>query len=140
MNSTEIKYSVLIIDDETININALSYALKPKYTVHAVTKGEEAVAAALNTRPDIILLDIIMPRTDGYTVLAELKSNPETRYIPVIFLTSMNDPESENRGLKLGAVDYIFKPFSQGLLLQRIELHLKLIAQMKELNELRGNI
>lgn len=138
MNNQEEKCSVLIVDDEVININALTHSLKPKYTVHAVISGEDAVAAAEKYAPDIILLDIVMPGMDGYEVLTELKSRESTKYIPVIFLTSKNDPESENRGLRLGAVDYIFKPFSQGLLLKRIELHLLLVAQIKELNELRG--
>ena len=133
------KYSVLIVDDELINIKALSQTLKPEYTVYAVINGHEALEAAEKHQPDIILLDIVMPDTDGYEILAALKSSGLTKHIPVIFLTSKTDPADEHRGLDLGAIDYILKPFSRGLLLKRLEQHLLLEALKQELKELKGD-
>ena len=120
------KPCVLIVDDETANIRLLSHTLKPTYTVISAVNGKDAITAAEKFLPDIILLDIVMPGMDGYEVITALKSSEKTKHIPVIFLTSKNDPESETEGLNYGAVDYIFKPFSQSLLLKRVEIHLLL--------------
>ena len=132
------KPKVLIVDDETTNIKLLSYTLEPSYDVCVALNGEDALEAAREHLPDIILLDIIMPGMDGFEVLANLKSNELTKDIPVIFLTSQNDPESETKGLNLGAVDYIFKPFSQSLLLKRVEIHL-LLTKVKNTGTDDGN-
>jgi len=122
----ENKPSILIVDDESANIKLLSHTLSPIYNVYAATNGKDALGVAEKHQPDIILLDIIMPDMDGYEVITALKKSERTNHIPVIFLTSKNDPESEARGLDLGAADYIFKPFSQSLLLKRVEIHLLL--------------
>ena len=131
--------SILVVDDEIENIWALSHTLKPKYTVYSAANGHDAIDAAEKHQPDIILLDIIMSGMDGYDVIKALKSSEKTKNIPVIFLTSKNDPESETKGLSYGAVDYIFKPFSRSLLLKRVEIHLLLDMQKRKANESDNN-
>ena len=127
------KSSILVVDDEEMCITGLTQILSPKYTVHVSMSGQDAVEAAKKFLPDIILLDIVMPEMDGYAVIAALKKSKKTRDIPVIFLTAMTSAEDEIKGLDFGAVDYIFKPFSRDLLLRRVELHLLLEAQKREL-------
>jgi len=127
------KRSVLVVDDEKTNIAALTHILTPEYTVYVSLNGQGAIEAASKFSPDIVLLDILMPGMDGYAVITALKSAEKTQNIPVIFLTAMTAPENEIKGLNLGAVDYIFKPFSRDLLLKRIELHLLLAMQKQEL-------
>jgi putative two-component system response regulator len=90
--------------------------------------------------PNFIMLDIEMPEMDGYTVIRQLKKNPQTASIPVIFLTARNDSNSELEGLSLGAVDYISKPFSPPLLLKRIELHSLIESQKRELQDYNDNL
>jgi len=102
------------------------HMLDSKYTVYASTDGADAIIAAEKLKPDIILLDLVMPEMDGYQVLSKLKSSRKTKDIPVIFITSKTDAESEVKGLGAGAIDYILKPFKKELLLQRLELHLQL--------------
>ncbi|MCL2004156.1 MAG: response regulator [Oscillospiraceae bacterium] len=120
------KHRILVVDDENSNIMALSHILSPEYTVYAAKSGAGALSAAEKYQPDLILLDIIMPDLDGFEVLAALKSSDKTKDIPVVFLTSMIDPQDATKGLSLGAVDYIIKPFSRGRLLKRVEMHLHL--------------
>ncbi|MCL2718379.1 MAG: response regulator [Lachnospiraceae bacterium] len=123
------KSRILVVDDENTNLVMLKHILSPEYHVYASTNGEDAIEAAAELLPDIILLDIVMPGLDGYDVISKLKIIEGTKNIPVIFLTGMTTPEDEIKGLNYGAVDYIFKPFSRDLLLKRIEIHLLLEAQ-----------
>ena len=118
------KGRVLIVDDEDMNISMLKLILSPEYAVYASTDGKDALEAATEILPDIILLDIVMPEMDGYAVIAELKKSEKTKDIPVIFLTGMTDSENEKKGLSLGAVDYILKPFTRDLILERVKYHL----------------
>ncbi|MCL2028800.1 MAG: response regulator [Deltaproteobacteria bacterium] len=118
--------NVLVVDDESSNIIALSKTLSPEYTVRAAINGRDAIKTAEKYLPDLILLDVVMPEMDGYAVIAELKNSDKTKDIPVIFLTAMTSPENEAKGMKLGAADYIYKPFSPELLLKRVETHLSL--------------
>ena len=122
----ERKNSVLIVDDEPANIRVLTSILSADYTLYAVTNGADAIEAAHKHSPDIILLDVVMPDMDGYSVISALKGSEKTKNIPVIFLTAKADPENESRGLELGAEDYVFKPFSRSLLLKRLKMHLLL--------------
>ena len=119
------KGSVLIVDDESSNIIALTKTLSPKYTIRAAINGRDAIKTAEKHLPDLILLDVVMPEMDGYAVIAELKNSDTTKDIPVIFLTAMTNPESKAKGFKLGAADYIDKPFSQELLLKCVETHFR---------------
>jgi len=105
--------SVLIVDDENMNMFALTHMLRPEYTVYAAKNGQSAIRIAKKQLPDVILLDILMPEMDGYEVLSQLKSDEETRNIPVIFVTGLISPEDEKKGLEMGAADYISKPFEE---------------------------
>jgi adenylate cyclase len=131
-------FTVLIVDDTPTNISVISAALKDQFRTKVATNGEKALAI-MNTddRPDLILLDIVMPGVDGYEVCRRLKSNPVTRHIPVIFLTSKTEVEDEQTGFALGAVDYIHKPFSAPVVLARVTAHLTLQAALKEAHDAR---
>jgi len=120
---------VLIVDDTPGNIKLIHGLLRDLYRVMVANDGETALRlASSGAKPDIILLDIMMPGLDGREVCRRLKANPETRRIPVIFLTAMTEVEDEEEGLRLGAVDYITKPISPPILLARVDTHLKLKA------------
>jgi len=104
--------------------------LMGSYRVKLANGGERALKlAALEPQPDLILLDIMMPGMDGYEVCQRLKTNPQTRHIPVVFLTAKAEAEDEKKGLELGAVDYITKPISPAIVLARVKIHLALKAQ-----------
>ncbi|MDG4562660.1 MAG: two-component system response regulator [Candidatus Competibacter sp.] len=121
------RQTILVVDDTPDNIALLSTLLKDRYKVRAANNGERALAiAAGQPRPDLILLDIMMPGMDGYEVCERLKIDPHTADIPVIFLTAKVQVEDEEFGLHLGAVDYITKPISPPIVLARVETHLTL--------------
>lgn len=119
--------TVLVVDDTPDNLAVLGGLLMPHYNVRVANSGAWALSSA-NTepRPDIILLDIMMPEMDGYEVLRQLKANPLTSGIPVIFITAMDTPEDEAGGLALGAMDYITKPISPAIVLARVRAQLDL--------------
>ena len=119
--------SILIVDDTPINLGVISGALKDSYKTKVATNGEKALAIASgDDKPDLILLDVMMPVMDGYEVCRRLKANPDTRDIPVIFLTGQTGTEDETRGFEVGAVDYIHKPFSEAVVKARVRTHLML--------------
>ena len=121
------KQTVLVVDDVPQNITLLGELLQPHYAVRAANSGERALQVAQSApQPDIILLDVMMPGMDGYEVLRRLRAEKETRDIPVIFVTAMDSTESEERGLELGAVDYITKPIQPAIVLARVRAHLEL--------------
>jgi len=127
MNDQIEKRTVLVVDDTPANIQILMETLKGDYRIIAAVNGQRALQlAAATPSPDIILLDVMMPEMDGYEVCANLKADERTRDIPIIFITAMNDAQDEARGLELGAVDYITKPFSQAVVLARVRSHLEL--------------
>ncbi len=118
--------TILIVDDEPANLSLLTHLLRPVYQVRAANSGENALrAAASDPRPDLILLDVMMPGMDGYTVLERLRQKPATDDIPVIFVTALTDLDDEERGLALGAADYIFKPIKPALVLARVRTQLE---------------
>ena len=131
---------VFLVDDNIINLNTGKNVLQHKYTVVTMPSGEKLLQMLRKTRPDLILLDVEMPGLSGYDIIREIKANPEISGIPVIFLTAKSDPDNELLGLSLGALDYIAKPFSPPLLLKRIELHLLLESQKKELKDFNENL
>jgi CheY-like chemotaxis protein len=103
---------ILVVDDVPTNIGILRAALTPTYDFLSASNGLNALELAVSHRPDLILLDIMMPEMDGYEVCMQLKRAVETLNIPVIFLTGRNSAEDEQKGLELGAVDYITKPIN----------------------------
>ncbi len=118
---------ILIVDDVHENLHALMNVLRDDYAILAATSGEKALELARRSpQPDLILLDIRMPGMDGYSVLAELKIDPATAEIPVIFVTALSEAADEARGLKLGVADYIVKPVNPELLHSRIRTQLEL--------------
>lgn len=124
------KTTILVVDDTPDNIDVLSGVLRPFYKVRAALNGERALKIACGEmKPDMILLDIMMPGMDGYEVCRKLKANPATAKIPIIFITAKNQEEDEQKGLELGAVDYITKPISPPIVLSRIKTHLALYDQ-----------
>ena len=123
------KYSILVIDDEPNNIVALTEILKSEYSIYAVIDSSRAVDAAEQDMPDIILLDILMPVMDGYEVIAALKNSKKTQDIPVIFTTALDSNEAEEKGLALGAADYISKPFHSAIVKLRVKNQIKIIER-----------
>ncbi|MDP1610593.1 MAG: two-component system response regulator [Sulfuritalea sp.] len=118
--------TILIVDDEPTNLFLLTGMLRPDYLVRAANSGESALrAAASEPRPDLILLDVMMPGIDGYTVLARLRESPATREIPVVFLTALAGVDDEEHGLHLGAADYITKPIKPAVVLARVRTQLQ---------------
>jgi len=121
------RQTILAVDDDPGNLGILRRLLHPHYNVLAAPSGERALAiAAGEPKPDLILLDVMMPGMDGYEVLARLRENPATRDIPVIFVTGLDSIEDEEKGLALGAVDYIAKPYRPPIMLARVQIHLEL--------------
>jgi putative two-component system response regulator len=104
--------AVLIVDDAAENIHTLTEILREDYAILAATSGAKALETAARSRPDLVLLDVMLPGEDGYAVCRRLKQNRELRGIPVIFVTSLSDPEDEAKGFAAGGVDYIVKPVS----------------------------
>ncbi|WP_372239857.1 two-component system response regulator [Pseudomonas sp. A-1] len=123
------KPTILVVDDNPNNLVLISNLLKQEYRVKVANNGEAAlrIAGAVE-QPDLVLLDIMMPEMDGYEVCRKLKAEPRLRDIPVIFLTARTAIDDEERGLELGAVDYITKPISPPVMLARLRTHLKLKA------------
>jgi serine phosphatase RsbU (regulator of sigma subunit)/CheY-like chemotaxis protein len=121
------KKTVLLVDDAPSNIQVATSILKDSYKVRVATDGEKALELVkVAPSPDLILLDVMMPGIDGYEVCTRLKAVPETRDIPVIFLTGQTETEDETRGFEVGAVDYIHKPFSPAVVKARVQTHLAL--------------
>jgi putative two-component system response regulator len=128
---------VLIVDDTPENIYILMGILKDQYDVSVAINGEKALKiAAMEPSIDLILLDIMMPEMDGYEVYAKLKANRKTKNIPVIFVTALTADENQAKGLELGAVDYITKPFNPALVRARVKNHLELKNYRDKLEEM----
>jgi CheY-like chemotaxis protein len=121
------KPKVLIVDDVAENLHLLTRMLKKDYTIIATTKPNKVLELAKKSpKPDMILLDIIMPEIDGYELCKLLKDDPLTADIPIMFITSLNSIEDQEQGLEVGAVDFISKPFSRKIAIQKIQTHLKI--------------
>lgn len=145
MNQNREKPRILIVDDYVDDIHILSEELQPDYQVFAATDGRQALDSVNANRPDLILLDVIMPGMSGHEVCRRLKDSPQTRDIPVIFITAKGEEQDEARGFALGAVDYITKPFHSEVvrarvstileLRRQIKLREKLASDLQELNE-----
>lgn len=139
----EEKKLILVIDDEPVNLRLASSILSDDYNIRTATSGAEALTLMQTApMPDLILLDVMMPKMDGYHVCRSLKSRPQTGDIPVIFLTGQTQATDETQGFEVGAVDYIHKPFSVAVVKARVRTHIMLrearealSRQLKTLND-----
>jgi len=123
------KDSLLIVDDDRLNLLMLIEILQQSYIIYTAKSGEEAIKKAGKYHPDLILLDIVLPGINGYEVLEILRGSEETGDIPVIFITGLNEAGDEEKGIALGAVDYIAKPFKPE------NVKLKVMRQFKIINQ-----
>ena len=130
--SSRKKNSVLIVDDERSSISALRNILNIEYTIYASSNGQDAIETAEEFLPDIILLDVMMPDMDGYDVITVLKKSDNTRDIPVIIITGLGNTDDEEKGLALGAADYITKPFHPAIVKLRVQNHIRLVERLRQ--------
>jgi len=116
--------TIFVVDDQDTNLSKAEEVLENFYDVMTIPSGERLFAVLKKIQPQLILLDILMPEMDGWEVLVRLKNDDEYRSIPVIFLTANTNPEAEAKGFEMGVVDFITKPFSTPVLLNRVKLHI----------------
>ena len=130
---------ILMIDDKPENLQVITEMLRYSgYTVHGVTNAEEALAVIAQELPELVLMDIMIPgEMDGYALCRHLKADEITQTIPVIFISALDDTLDKVRAFDVGAVDYITKPFQLEEVLARVETHLKLRYQQREIERLR---
>lgn len=128
--------TVLVVDDEKQNRNLLAELLKDDCRVILAKNGDQALERTHEQKPDLILLDVLMPEMSGYQVIQTLKKDDETRHIPIIFISALDSPADEERGLDLGAVDYITKPFHPSIVRKRVRNHLYSVHQRHLLESL----
>jgi len=136
INSNDV--SILVVDDSINNIELLSEILCDDYNVLFATSGQKALKMISRSLPDLILLDIVMPQMDGYQVITELKANPEAKHIPIIFITAKSTTDDMVKGFKMGAVDYISKPFEVEEVKVRVKTHVQnrlLLKALKKANQ-----
>ena len=128
IDASDVRKTVLCVDDEPSNLQVLKQILQAEYRLLFARDGQRAIELALVERPDLILLDVMMPDMDGHEVCRTLKADPRLARVPVIFVTALSDVEDEARGLELGAVDYICKPVSPAIVRARVRTHLSLVS------------
>lgn len=127
---------LLLVDDQPMNIRILNELFRFDHDVFMATRGEQAIEICQEQQPDLVLLDVVMEGMDGYQVCRQLKANPATRDIPIIFVSAKGEEEDEALGLELGAVDYISKPFNPNIVRARVKTHLTLKLQSDYLRSL----
>jgi len=133
------KKLILLVDDAPANLQVAREILKDTYKIRIATAGAKALELVkTQPPPDLILLDVMMPEMDGYEVCTRLKADPETRDIPIIFLTAATDVKDETQGFDVGAVDYIHKPFSPPVVMARVQTHLNLRETREQLAREKG--
>ena len=130
------KSKLLIVDDEKMNLKVLTNILISDYTILTATNGKEAIQRAVEYKPDLILLDILMPEMDGYQTLSEIKKTESIKKTPVVFITGLNSDEDEEKGLSLDAADYITKPFSAMIVKIRVRNQIQIVNQLKMIERL----
>ncbi len=128
---------ILVVDDSLLNQMVLKQMLEDEYSVHCVSSGVELFNVLEETDPKIILLDVIMPDLDGFQIIEKLKSSEDYKKIPVIFITGMDDANSEEKGFNLGAIDYIAKPFKDNVVKARVKSYIQLSEFLKQA-EIKG--
>ncbi len=130
------QHRILVVDDTKENIEALFALLQDEYIIVAAKSGENALKKTHKTKPDLILLDIMMPGMDGYEVCRRLKADKETEGIPIIFVSALSEAMDEAKAFELGAVDYITKPFIPSIIKARVRTHLSLKEYQTHLKEM----
>jgi diguanylate cyclase (GGDEF)-like protein len=136
MADTKKEFTVLITDDEKMNVDILGSILSPQYNLLISRNGTRALELARQHKPDLILLDVLMPDMTGFEIITKLKATDDTNKIPVIFITGLTSTEDEEKGFFLGAVDYITKPFNKSIVKARVNTHIKIIDQMRTIERI----
>ncbi|MBK8971342.1 MAG: diguanylate cyclase [Hahellaceae bacterium] len=134
--SDDLRQKILIADDEKLNRSLLAGLFREEYRVILAKDGAQVLEKVSLHQPDLILLDIMMPGMNGYEVLVRLKGNPTTQSIPVIFITALDSEQEEEKGILMGASDYIAKPFRNSILKARVNNHMQMVRQRQLLEEL----
>ena len=134
--TTEVKAGILIVDDDQTSLKVLNQILSAEYEIYMAKNGKEALQLAVSVNPDLILLDVVMADMSGYEVLVQLKEEPETSLTPVIFITGLSSAEDEEKGLVLGAADYIAKPFLDVVVRARVKTQINNVRQRREIERL----
>ena len=137
---SEKENSILIVEDSELSISVLTDMLGDTYDLYIARNGHEGIEMAKSKSPDLILLDIILPRMDGYEVIKVLKSDPETKGIPIVFVTSLNHVDDERKGLQLGADDYINKPYDPFIVKLRVAIQMRIVNQLRTIRLLSEEI
>jgi len=130
----EVRNSVLIVDDDIVNLRALVEILSEEYTVYAERDGKRCLEATARIKPDLILMDVLMPDMGGFELIKALKSDDKTKDIPVIFVTGLTNADDETEGFNLGAVDYIVKPYSEHVVRRRVSHQMRIINLLYEVS------
>lgn len=130
------KHSILIIEDDLSSIAVLNESLGDEYIIYSKDNGYDGIIAAKELKPDLIMLDIVMPNMSGFAVIETLKSDRDTHKIPVIFVTAQSNSADEETGLNLGAADYITKPLSPSIIKMRVRNHIRIIEQLNQIEQL----
>jgi len=125
------EFTILITDDEKTNLDILGSILSPMYNLLISRNGPRTLELAREHKPDLILLDVLMPGMSGFEVITKLKASEATNKIPVIFITGLTSAHDEEKGFFLGAVDYIAKPFNKAIVKARVNTHLRIVDQMR---------
>jgi len=123
------KFTLLCIDDEVVNLKVIAAIFKEQHRVVVSKSAAQGFSMALEIKPDLILLDVLMPEENGFDLIVKFKNHPVLKHIPVIFITGLQSTENEEKGLTLGACDYIHKPFNYGIVRARVNTHLEIIRQ-----------
>ncbi|MDR1901001.1 MAG: diguanylate cyclase [Treponema sp.] len=133
---TSPKFTILIVDDEKVNLAVLNRILSDEYRIFIAKSGETALQLIASEKPDMILLDVILPDINGFDIIVKLKEKPDTKNIPVICITGSDSEADEEKGFRLGAVDYIMKPFSSSIVKARVRTHMEIVRQMRAVERL----
>jgi len=126
---TDKSFTILCIDDESVNLKVLASIFKDDYRIVVGKTAKQGLEKALEVKPDLILLDVVLPDESGFELMVKLKAHAEIKHIPVIFITGLQSAIDEEKGLTLGACDYIHKPFNYGIVRARVNTQLELIRQ-----------
>jgi len=137
---SEKKNKILIVEDSELNIAVLTDILGEKYELHVAKDGQAGIDIDKGELPELILHHIVLPRMDGYEVIKELKDTWETKEIPIIFVTALNNVDDERKGLLMGADDYINKPFDPLIVKLRVDIQMRMVNQLKQIKMLSEEV